>query len=122
MWLRLKAYRQQSVEHRPFHKLSKRYFGPFKIIRLIGAVAYELDLPSDSRVHPVFHVSLLRRYRSNREEAGETTSAGNGAANKDRTEVAKGNGEVSKGGMEKMKWGGKTQNSLSTSQIGRAHV
>ncbi|XP_015060539.1 uncharacterized protein LOC107006521 [Solanum pennellii] len=33
-----------------------------KIVRRIGKVAYELDLPSDlEAVHPVFHVSMLRK-------------------------------------------------------------
>jgi len=43
-------------------KLSPRYIGPYKIIRKIGMVAYELDLPSElEAVHPVFHVSMLRK-------------------------------------------------------------
>ena len=43
-------------------KLSPRYIGPYKIVRTIGKVAYELDLPSDlEAVHPVFHVSMLRK-------------------------------------------------------------
>ena len=43
-------------------KLSPRYIGPYQIIRKIGQVAYELDLPSDlEAVHPVFHVSMLRK-------------------------------------------------------------
>ncbi|WMV50926.1 hypothetical protein MTR67_044311 [Solanum verrucosum] len=33
----------------------------FEILRRIGKVAYELDLPNDlASVHPVFHVSLLK--------------------------------------------------------------
>ncbi|XP_070002973.1 uncharacterized protein [Nicotiana sylvestris] len=43
-------------------KFSPRYVGPYKIILRIGRVAYELDLPSElEAVHPVFHVSLLRK-------------------------------------------------------------
>ncbi|CAN4102378.1 unnamed protein product [Withania somnifera] len=39
-----------------------RYIGPYKIIRRYGQVAYELELPQElSIVHPVFHVSMLRR-------------------------------------------------------------
>ena len=33
--------------------------GPFSIKEVRGPVNYELDLPSDAKVHPVFHVSLL---------------------------------------------------------------
>ncbi|XP_075096294.1 uncharacterized protein LOC142174406 [Nicotiana tabacum] len=43
-------------------KLIPRYVGPYKIIRRIGRVAYELDLPSElGAVNPVFHVSMLRK-------------------------------------------------------------
>src|SRR6185312_9837229 len=45
-------------------KLAPRFIGPFPIVRVVSAVAYELDLPTTmSRVHPVFNVSKLRPYR-----------------------------------------------------------
>ncbi|XP_059315835.1 uncharacterized protein LOC132066556 [Lycium ferocissimum] len=44
-------------------KLSPRYIGPFKILRRVGYVAYELALPPGlSGVHPIFYVSILKRY------------------------------------------------------------
>ncbi|KAF7813635.1 Ty3/gypsy retrotransposon protein [Senna tora] len=58
--LRLQPYKQRSLAKQKHEKLSPRFFGPYKIIRKIGAVAYELELPSSSRIHPIFHVSLLR--------------------------------------------------------------
>ncbi|XP_050890468.1 uncharacterized protein LOC127095884 [Lathyrus oleraceus] len=60
VFLKLQPYRQSSVQHRPSQKLAKRYYGPFRIRRRIGPVAYELELPVSSRIHPVFHVSLLK--------------------------------------------------------------
>lgn len=43
-------------------KLSLRYVGPYKILSHFGRVAYELELPTDlASVHPVFHVSLLKK-------------------------------------------------------------
>jgi Chromo (CHRromatin Organisation MOdifier) domain len=40
--------------------LLPRYLGPFKVKRLIGTAAVELDLPTGWKLHPVFHVSLLK--------------------------------------------------------------
>ena len=46
-------------------KLSPRYIGPYEIIEKIGPLSYRLALPPElSRIHDVFHVSMLRRYRS----------------------------------------------------------
>ena len=39
-----------------------RYVGPYEVIKRVGKVAYELKLPSEMNlVHPVFHVSMLRK-------------------------------------------------------------
>ncbi|XP_070014606.1 uncharacterized protein [Nicotiana sylvestris] len=44
-------------------KLSSRYIGPFEVLQKIGEAAYKLALPPIlSSVHPVFHVSMLRKY------------------------------------------------------------
>lgn len=41
--------------------MSVRYFRPFEIISLVGVVAYKLRLPVASKIHPVFHVSQLKK-------------------------------------------------------------
>ncbi|KAI3687070.1 hypothetical protein L1987_80761 [Smallanthus sonchifolius] len=44
-------------------KLNPRYVGPFKIVKRIGPVAYQLDLAEGlSGVHDVFHVSNLKKF------------------------------------------------------------
>ncbi|KAG2401190.1 uncharacterized protein HKW66_Vig0197740 [Vigna angularis] len=47
-------------------KLSPKFIGSYQILRKIGPVAYELALPPQlSNLHPVFHVSQLRKYIAN---------------------------------------------------------
>ena len=46
-------------------KLSPRFIGPYEVIEKVGPVAYRLALPPElEKIHSVFHVSMLRRYRS----------------------------------------------------------
>ena len=60
VYLKLQPYVQTSLAPCAHQKLSFRYFGPFKMVDKIGSVAYKLELPESSSVHPVLHVSLLK--------------------------------------------------------------
>nr|GEU51059.1 protein NYNRIN-like [Tanacetum cinerariifolium] len=60
-WVYLKLQPYRKVRQNPYHKLSPKYYGPFLVCAKVGQVAYKLQLPSDSLIHPVFHVSQLEK-------------------------------------------------------------
>jgi hypothetical protein len=61
VYLKLQPYVQSSLAPRSNHKLAFKSFGPYRIVARVGSVAYKLDLRESSSVHPVVHVSQLKK-------------------------------------------------------------
>lgn len=75
VFVKLQPYRQKSLVIRGNQKLAPKYFGPYKIIDTCGKVAYKLELPQSSSIHPVFHVSQLKELVGNIQVATQLPAA-----------------------------------------------
>lgn len=64
--LKLQPYEQSATRQTKWSKLSPRYYEPFQITQKVGSVAYKLQLPPNSRIHPVLCVWQLKNYIESR--------------------------------------------------------
>ena len=60
VYLRLQPYKQSTLKEKGAEKLKPCFYGPYKVIKCIGKVAYELELPKGSKIHNIFHASCLK--------------------------------------------------------------
>ncbi len=42
-------------------KLESKFFGPFRVLHVVGKQVYKLELPTKWKIHNVFYVSLLEQ-------------------------------------------------------------
>jgi hypothetical protein len=61
VFLKLQPYVQSSLAPRANQKLTFKFFGSFPIVQKVGTIAYKLELPLSYAIHPIFHVSHLKK-------------------------------------------------------------
>jgi hypothetical protein len=61
VFLRLQPYKQTSLKVELYQKLAPKFYGPYTVLKCVGQVAYQLALPSNSKLHLVFYVSCLKK-------------------------------------------------------------
>lgn len=62
VYVKIQPYRHTSLSIHKHLKLHSKYYGPFRVMEKVGAVAYKLLLPDDCHLHPTFHVRQLKKY------------------------------------------------------------
>lgn len=63
VFFKIKPYRQDTLCLYQHPKLARHYFGPYQALKGIGQVEYKLDLPTTTRVHPVFSYFIIKVMR-----------------------------------------------------------
>jgi hypothetical protein len=61
VFLQLQLYKKTSLKANHCQKLAPKFYGPYTILRRVAQVAYQLAFPSHSKLHPLFHVSCLKK-------------------------------------------------------------
>lgn len=60
-YVKLRPFKENTLRLQRDHKLGRRYFGPYQVLKRIGSVAYRLELSESAKIHSVFHISMLKR-------------------------------------------------------------
>jgi len=61
VFLLLQPYKQTSLKVDHCQKLAPKFYGPYTMLKCVVQVAYQLDFPNHLKLHPVFHVSCLKK-------------------------------------------------------------
>ena len=51
-----------SIPNSLSHKWVQRWAGPYKVLKVIHKDVYFIDVPKKGRFHPIFHVSVLKKF------------------------------------------------------------
>lgn len=62
VYLKMAPYRLAAFGFRGALKLQNKYYDPFSVVQRIGNSAYKLQFPAHVKIHPVFHVSQLKKH------------------------------------------------------------
>lgn len=65
VFVQLQPYKKTSLKEKGCQNLAPKFYGPYQILQRIGAIAYKLALPPTLKIHPVFHVSCLKKVVGN---------------------------------------------------------
>ncbi len=72
----VKLLPQQFKSLRKVHKgLVRKYEGPFPIVKKVGKVSYQVQLPPKLKIHPVFHASYLKPYHGDPDDPSRGDSS-----------------------------------------------
>jgi hypothetical protein len=62
VYIKMQPYRMAAFGIRQSIKLTSKFYGPFRVLPKVGKLAYHLQLPDGVKIHPVFHVSQLKKH------------------------------------------------------------
>ena len=62
VYLKMAPYRLAAFGFCGALNLQHKFYGPFLIPQKVGKVAYKLQFPEHVKIHPVFHVSQLKKH------------------------------------------------------------
>jgi hypothetical protein len=62
VYLKLQPFRHNAFGLHQNLKLASKFYGPFRVLARIGPASYKLQLPETADIHPVFHVSQLKKH------------------------------------------------------------
>nr|XP_016485359.1 PREDICTED: uncharacterized protein LOC107805789 [Nicotiana tabacum] len=61
VYLKVEPYKEITISSQPYPKLVAKFYGLIQVTKKIGHVTYTLLLPALVKIHPIVHVSLMKK-------------------------------------------------------------